>query len=142
MIRRPPRSTLFPYTTLFRSHARLGGSPDRGADLGGHHLSLRRDGAASAAMGGIALIPALVDRRVGRGGGRLQGIYESARLFAVAALVVFSFVAVPSFVAAQAGDAGAGKTVYERKCADRKSVVKGKSVDLGGRRIIKKKKKK
>src|SRR5258708_24719467 len=25
MIRRPPRSTLFPYTTLFRSHARRGG---------------------------------------------------------------------------------------------------------------------
>src|SRR5262245_64693053 len=25
MIRRPPRSTLFPYTTLFRSHARSGG---------------------------------------------------------------------------------------------------------------------
>src|SRR2546425_5594063 len=24
MIRRPPRSTLFPYTTLFRSHANLG----------------------------------------------------------------------------------------------------------------------
>src|SRR3712207_7019423 len=24
MIRRPPRSTLFPYTTLFRSHARRG----------------------------------------------------------------------------------------------------------------------
>src|SRR5256885_3870929 len=24
MIRRPPRSTLFPYTTLFRSHASLG----------------------------------------------------------------------------------------------------------------------
>src|SRR5215813_15432052 len=29
-----------------------------------------------------------------------------------------------------------------RTCRDRKSVVKGKSVDLGGRRIIKKKKKK
>src|SRR2546422_5449665 len=28
MIRRPPRSTLFPYTTLFRS---LGGKRDRGA---------------------------------------------------------------------------------------------------------------
>src|SRR5260221_413413 len=29
MIRRPPRSTLFPYTTLFRSiHARTGGAPD------------------------------------------------------------------------------------------------------------------
>src|SRR3712207_8060571 len=26
MIRRPPRSTLFPYTTLFRSVKRLGGS--------------------------------------------------------------------------------------------------------------------
>src|SRR2546427_4341090 len=25
MIRRPPRSTLFPYTTLFRSHRRLSG---------------------------------------------------------------------------------------------------------------------
>src|SRR5690349_22532037 len=25
MIRRPPRSTLFPYTTLFRSHVRAGG---------------------------------------------------------------------------------------------------------------------
>src|SRR2546430_10416471 len=25
MIRRPPRSTLFPYTTLFRSHKTLGG---------------------------------------------------------------------------------------------------------------------
>src|SRR2546430_10657418 len=27
MIRRPPRSTLFPYTTLFRSEALLGGAP-------------------------------------------------------------------------------------------------------------------
>src|SRR3712207_7943580 len=32
MIRRPPRSTLFPYTTLFRSHRvrGRGGRPDRG----------------------------------------------------------------------------------------------------------------
>src|SRR5437762_5680469 len=43
MIRRPPRSTLFPYTTLFRSHrscATLGSDLDdlrRGPD----HLSLR-----------------------------------------------------------------------------------------------------
>src|SRR5258708_27082759 len=28
MIRRPPRSTLFPYTTLFRSHANLAQLPD------------------------------------------------------------------------------------------------------------------
>src|SRR2546422_8332693 len=27
MIRRPPRSTLFPYTTLFRSPSRIGGRP-------------------------------------------------------------------------------------------------------------------
>src|ERR1043165_6392123 len=27
MIRRPPRSTLFPYTTLFRSHSRVACSP-------------------------------------------------------------------------------------------------------------------
>src|SRR2546425_5763875 len=27
MIRRPPRSTLFPYTTLFRSHRRVAGGP-------------------------------------------------------------------------------------------------------------------
>src|SRR2546426_8780123 len=30
MIRRPPRSTLFPYTTLFRSGARLAGAGRRG----------------------------------------------------------------------------------------------------------------
>src|SRR3712207_7327531 len=28
MIRRPPRSTLFPYTTLFRSRGRTGGDAD------------------------------------------------------------------------------------------------------------------
>src|SRR5260221_8957182 len=31
MIRRPPRSTLFPYTTLFRSRIRSPGSPGAGA---------------------------------------------------------------------------------------------------------------
>src|SRR2546426_12325790 len=33
MIRRPPRSTLFPYTTLFRSHRRMGGWLRAGVDL-------------------------------------------------------------------------------------------------------------
>src|SRR3989441_13334986 len=39
MIRRPPRSTLFPYTTLFRS-PRTGDDfvRDRGPRLGGHDL--------------------------------------------------------------------------------------------------------
>src|SRR5258707_2708302 len=39
MIRRPPRSTLFPYTTLFRSRgpcAAAQGSPPDGADRQGH----------------------------------------------------------------------------------------------------------
>src|SRR2546422_6298741 len=39
MIRRPPRSTLFPYTTLFRSHTILHlhlGEVDVGADAKGH----------------------------------------------------------------------------------------------------------
>src|SRR3712207_7274751 len=35
MIRRPPRSTLFPYTTLFRSHDGFRGGEDGGACLGG-----------------------------------------------------------------------------------------------------------
>src|SRR3989440_4734035 len=42
MIRRPPRSTLFPYTTLFRSRARLGQDIDRqpgGVECGGGSLS-------------------------------------------------------------------------------------------------------
>src|SRR3712207_8918711 len=40
MIRRPPRSTLFPYTTLFRSMLRVDGS----------HLSLDPSGESSAAL--------------------------------------------------------------------------------------------
>src|SRR5256885_8974133 len=53
MIRRPPRSTLFPYTTLFRSRQRRPGSrhdrraaalPERGGPLQAAH-GLRRGGA-------------------------------------------------------------------------------------------------
>src|SRR3989442_2729530 len=36
MIRRPPRSTLFPYTTLFRSAARPAHLPATTPDAGGH----------------------------------------------------------------------------------------------------------
>src|SRR3989441_469582 len=50
MIRRPPRSTLFPYTTLFRSGAPEGryarGAPGRDADLG-DPVGLRGDAADS-----------------------------------------------------------------------------------------------
>src|SRR5258705_6525990 len=37
MIRRPPRSTLFPYTTLFRSHWRQGPSGPPSHRLDCHH---------------------------------------------------------------------------------------------------------
>src|SRR2546430_6053223 len=38
MIRRPPRSTLFPYTTLFRSFANITGQTDGYSDLEGFQL--------------------------------------------------------------------------------------------------------
>src|SRR3712207_7008162 len=50
MIRRPPRSTLFPYTTLFRSALRGGGDRDRAARAcdragdGGGRPGVRRGG--------------------------------------------------------------------------------------------------
>src|SRR2546422_352356 len=46
MIRRPPRSTLFPYTTLFRSRPPLSGASARSTTC------TRRPGAASASTGG------------------------------------------------------------------------------------------
>src|SRR3712207_7492342 len=49
MIRRPPRSTLFPYTTLFRSAAATASSlsipPGAGVDLGSHVGEDALDGA-------------------------------------------------------------------------------------------------
>src|SRR2546422_4896047 len=56
MIRRPPRSTLFPYTTLFRScadgmvratDARQSGSSDRGRAGSGRPRAYRRRGTAA-----------------------------------------------------------------------------------------------
>src|SRR3712207_7706335 len=43
MIRRPPRSTLFPYTTLFRS----------GVVLYGNHVEIMREGGERAAIGEV-----------------------------------------------------------------------------------------
>src|SRR2546430_3722571 len=73
MIRRPPRSTLFPYTTLFRSASadrsalRLkGGGRERGGADGG------TGGRGAAAVSGLR-VPAAGERtlpREGRAGGR------------------------------------------------------------------------
>src|SRR2546422_6228503 len=58
MIRRPPRSTLFPYTTLFRSGGDVGfdGGAARGRDGD-------RDGGEEAAVRGGVLTPAHADRK-------------------------------------------------------------------------------
>src|SRR2546422_5715685 len=41
MIRRPPRSTLFPYTTLFRSHVSIDGREVDGVERRRRHLEAR-----------------------------------------------------------------------------------------------------
>src|SRR2546422_3605449 len=45
MIRRPPRSTLFPYTTLFRSPRDIGGEADSDVDVFGRGASIDAEGA-------------------------------------------------------------------------------------------------
>src|SRR2546425_12879344 len=52
MIRRPPRSTLFPYTTLFRSENRIGY-----ADPAGHRVRISED-CALAIVEGLRQLPA------------------------------------------------------------------------------------
>src|SRR3712207_7050770 len=67
MIRRPPRSTLFPYTTLFRSRGDVADvQPGTGQlgqlDVAGHHGRLRHGGPARQAepAGQLALVAARV----------------------------------------------------------------------------------
>src|SRR3712207_7470691 len=74
MIRRPPRSTLFPYTTLFRSHAAVGTRdavqlPD-----------LRDDGAGRAAARGGGGGRRRADRRAGAVAGAGARDRKSTRL--------------------------------------------------------------
>src|SRR2546427_4983170 len=68
MIRRPPRSTLFPYTTLFRSGAALGNTSRR--------IPTGRRGACGRNRVDRALAP----RRAARAGGRLPRDRKSTRL--------------------------------------------------------------
>src|SRR3712207_7742111 len=57
MIRRPPRSTLFPYTTLFRSHD----GPARRADPRAAHPAARAPAGAGERRGGA--VGAVLRRR-------------------------------------------------------------------------------
>src|SRR3712207_7425832 len=74
MIRRPPRSTLFPYTTLFRSGARnpnrCGGGPGRGQPAG-------RPAADPSAAGGARRRVARRVRRADRKSTRLNSSHAN-----------------------------------------------------------------
>src|SRR5205085_1354925 len=62
IIRRPPRSTLFPYTTLFRSQARA----DRvlcGAALAARHAAVAQEGPTCRCIGAAARARAAAARR-------------------------------------------------------------------------------
>src|SRR3712207_7422950 len=67
MIRRPPRSTLFPYTTLFRSHARLTEHMlvrvKRGQGQAGVHIGPSTDNNGVSIVIVDQVMPAIIDRR-------------------------------------------------------------------------------
>src|SRR5256885_15418841 len=70
MIRRPPRSTLFPYTTLFRSVWGINSFDQWGVELGKHlarQLHARQD--SGDWQGGDCLTQGLMLRVAGGGGG-------------------------------------------------------------------------
>src|SRR3712207_7062635 len=73
MIRRPPRSTLFPYTTLFRSGVDVGGQPLLEAVqlIRPHEMHLARQ------AGGVARAPQVV-REGGYGGRELRRVVMDA----------------------------------------------------------------
>src|SRR5438105_8446550 len=77
MIRRPPRSTLFPYTTLFRSQRRRAGArlcrPPSGA-RGDEPAGLR--GAAGRGEAGSEARPDRRDGQVDRNSTRLNSSHE------------------------------------------------------------------
>src|SRR3989475_13147228 len=90
MIRRPPRSTLFPYTTLFRSggHARLRRRDHgvRGHAAGGYHRPGEGRARGAGERGGDRLAPAN-DRGADHGprGGEKGRAAEAARGYVVGA---------------------------------------------------------
>src|SRR5256885_16113225 len=77
MIRRPPRSTLFPYTTLFRSQKPRPRIAVRVWDGGGHQLLRLEAQRVHEADGGVELVRVAVERvlqRVDQGAVRLVAL--------------------------------------------------------------------
>src|SRR2546430_5659753 len=71
MIRRPPRSTLFPYTTLFRSQPGKPSHKFRDAPAGGLHFNRHGDG--------VAIVFHQIQQREFLGAGDVQGFPELDR---------------------------------------------------------------
>src|SRR2546428_9025485 len=75
MIRRPPRSTLFPYTTLFRSLAHF--DEDRSAEAAEHfHEAQRLSPDYPAAHAGLAHLACLARRYEDRKSTRLNSSHD------------------------------------------------------------------
>src|SRR5256885_12965046 len=152
MIRRPPRSTLFPYTTLFRSpRAHCPARPARRWPAGWSLPCAARWASAGAPAPG---------RQSPWSSGRGRRRPHCRRGWFLSVRIGFSWRRWPAGAgrAPKTGQVAQHKTDKAGKIArycrrpaspdaaffvltDRKSVVEGKRVDLGGRRIIKKKKK-
>src|SRR3712207_2714354 len=139
MIRRPPRSTLFPYTTLFRSDVwRL----RRPTDLGALAAAAVGSALATSALGPVGLWLL--------GEGHLVAAMGTWTVRNAASVLVFAPLALllvdPGAARTELGRARfaelAGVTLLTSPAyglvmgiatpVDRKSVVKGKSVALGG----------
>ena len=144
MIRRPPRSTLFPYTTLFRSQKT---DPTTVIQRPSSITGLRPNLSDSGPQNRVPTAIANIDR--------LKVSWATSSLTRNVSLITGSAgskicmaagpnaeVAASSRMSDLLREELVGKTrVHRINMIDRKSVVQGKSVDLGGRRIIKKKKK-
>src|SRR3712207_7263304 len=70
MIRRPPRSTLFPYTTLFRSELAEQEGEDQRADVSAVHVGVAHHD--HLVVAGLLEIELLADARADRGDQRLD----------------------------------------------------------------------
>src|SRR2546430_15971022 len=108
MIRRPPRSTLFPYTTLFRSLRRRGDRRGRCRSRGARQARARRPDARSERFHGARVAAARPRDRGSAIPPACRGHTRDVR-----------------------GRGGGGGAARERK-----SVVEGKRGGLGGWRII------
>src|SRR3712207_9471594 len=71
MIRRPPRSTLFPYTTLFRSDA------DEGGEHEARHVRVLRGGVEGVVVGAEIV---LAEGRAGLHGVRHEAVVDEVDL--------------------------------------------------------------